>query len=107
MQKFLETKGNIQLFVAVSAEEGIQLARQLNPELILLDIHLPNMDGFEACKQLRKDVATKHIPIAALSANAMPGQKEYALKMGFEAYLTKPLKFVELDCLMRSHLGEE
>ena len=74
---------------------GIELARASQPDVILMDINLPGISGIEALKILREDPATAHIPIVALSANAMPRDIEKGLEAGFFRYLTKPIKVNE------------
>ena len=74
---------------------GIALARTHLPDVILMDINLPGISGFEALKILREDPATAHIPVIALSANAMPRDIEKGLEAGFFRYLTKPIKVNE------------
>ena len=74
---------------------GIELARANQPEVILMDINLPGISGIEALKILREDPATAHIPVVALSANAMPRDIEKGLEAGFFRYLTKPIKVNE------------
>jgi two-component system cell cycle response regulator len=76
---------------AVNAEDGIQLAREHNPELILMDIQLPGMDGLSATRIIKKDPALKAIPVVALTSYAMPGDDKKALEAGCEAYITKPI----------------
>jgi CheY-like chemotaxis protein len=76
---------------ARTAEEGIQLARAERPNLILLDVRLPGMDGLAAVRVLKRDADTQHIPTIAMTAQAMKGDEEAALAAGFDAYLTKPI----------------
>jgi CheY-like chemotaxis protein len=79
---------------------GIQLARTYQPDVILMDINLPGISGFGALKILHEDPATAHIPIMALSANAVPRDIEKGLEAGFFRYLTKPIKVLEfMDAL--------
>jgi CheY-like chemotaxis protein len=80
---------------ARDGHHGIALARTRLPEVILMDINLPDISGIEALKILRKDPATKHIPVLALSANAMQHDIERGLEAGFFRYLTKPIKVNE------------
>jgi CheY-like chemotaxis protein len=80
---------------AVNGTLGIELARVARPTVILMDINLPGISGIEALKILREDPATAHIPVVALSANAMPRDIKMGLKMGFFRYLTKPIKVKE------------
>ena len=74
---------------------GLELARTCHPTMILMDIHLPGISGIEVLKMLRADPATAHIPVVALSANAMPRDIEMGLELGFFRYLTKPIKVKE------------
>jgi CheY-like chemotaxis protein len=86
----------MRLVTAVNGTLGIELARTAQPEVILMDINLPDISGIEALKILRDDPATAHIPVVALSANAMPRDIEVGMKTGFFRYLTKPMKVNEL-----------
>jgi signal transduction histidine kinase/CheY-like chemotaxis protein len=95
VSRILERRPHIQILAAETAEKGIELARTRDPDLIVLDINLPGMDGFEALALLRSYVDTKHIPIIALSANAMPSDVKRALEAGFLQYLTKPIDVKE------------
>lgn len=76
---------------AKSAPEGLSAARQLKPSLILLDIRLPGMDGYSVLEQLKADPATAGIPVVALTAQAMVGDREQALAAGFAGYIPKPI----------------
>ena len=74
---------------------GIELARASRPDVILMDINLPGMSGIKAMQILRADTATAHIPVVALSANAIPRDVKRGLEAGFFRYLTKPIKINE------------
>jgi CheY-like chemotaxis protein len=76
---------------ARTAEEGLRLARELLPALVLMDFSLPGMDGLSATKSLKTDPATSHLAVVGLTANAMKGDQEIALKAGCDGYLTKPI----------------
>jgi len=76
---------------AVTAEEGLEIARSDPPALILMDIQLPGMDGITALGELRRDPATRHIPVIAVTASAMPMERKEILGAGFDGYQTKPL----------------
>ena len=83
---------------AMTAEDGLVLARSQHPALILLDIQLPGMDGFAALWQLRADPNTKSIPVIAVTASAMEQDRQKILEAGFDGYMTKPInvkKFTE------------
>jgi CheY-like chemotaxis protein len=87
---------DLMLITAVNGTLGIERARTSQPQLILMDINLPGISGSKALKILREDPATSHIPVIALSANAMPRDIEKGLEAGFFRYLTKPIKIKEL-----------
>ena len=86
---------DIRLETAVNGALGIELARAVRPNVILMDINLPGISGVEALKILREDPATAHIPVVAISANAMPHDIEKGLEAGFFRYITKPIKVKE------------
>jgi len=86
---------DIHLQTAVTGTLGIELARSTRPDVVLMDINLPGISGIEALKILRDNPATAHIPIVALSANAMPHDIAMGLEVGFFRYLTKPIKVKE------------
>jgi CheY-like chemotaxis protein len=79
----------------VNGTLGIELARATQPQVILMDVNLPGISGIEALKILREDPVTAHIPVMALSANAMPRDIAKGLELGFFRYLTKPIKVKE------------
>lgn len=81
---------------AMDAEAGLALARAELPDLILMDIHLPGMDGLEATKLLKQDNATRAIPVIALTAMAMKDDREHILTAGCDAYIVKPIRYQEL-----------
>jgi len=86
---------DIRLLTAVNGTLGIELARATQPTVILMDINLPGVSGIKALKILREDPATAHIPVVALSANAMPRDVAKGLEAGFFRYLTKPIQIRE------------
>jgi CheY-like chemotaxis protein len=85
----------VRLITATDGNLGVELARASRPDVILMDISLPGISGIEAMKILRDDAATAHIPVVALSANAIPRDIEKGLEAGFFRYLTKPIKVNE------------
>ena len=95
VEQLIARRSDIRLLTAVTGPLGIELARASRPDVILMDINLPGMSGLDALKILRDDLATAHIPIVALSANAMPRDIKKGLEAGFFYYLTKPIKVDE------------
>ena len=91
VESMLKYHKKITLLSATTGEYGFDLACRYTPDIILLDIHLPDMDGYEVLKMLQTDPATSSIPVIALSADAMPIDIERGLKKGFVNYLTKPV----------------
>ena len=75
---------------ALDGEEGISKAREELPDIILMDISIPVMDGWEVTQTLKRDDLTRHIPVVALTAHAMPGDRERAIAVGCDGYLAKP-----------------
>jgi PAS domain S-box-containing protein len=102
----LARRPDIRLLTAKDGISGVEMARVSRPDVILMDINLPGISGFEALEMLAADPITAHIPVIALSANAMPRDIEKGLKAGFFRYLTKPIKVVKfmetLDIALKS-----
>jgi CheY-like chemotaxis protein len=80
-----------EIITAADGAEGLRLAELERPDLILMDLSLPTVDGWEATRRIKANVALKHIPIIALSAHAMTGDEEKARQSGCDDYLSKPL----------------
>jgi PAS domain S-box-containing protein len=95
VEQLIARRSDMRLLHAANGSLGVELAREHQPQLILMDINLPGISGIEALKMLRDDPATAHIPVIALSANAMPRDIEKGLQAGFFWYLTKPIKINE------------
>jgi len=95
VEQLIARRPDMRLLSAMNGNLGIELARHNQPEVILMDINLPGMSGIEALKILREDPATAHIPVIAISANAMPADIEKGLQAGFFWYLAKPIKIKE------------
>jgi len=100
VEHLIARRPNIRLLTAGDAMLGIELARKHQPEVILMDINLPGISGISALRILREDPLTQHIPVVAISANAMPHDIYKGLEAGFFRYVTKPIKVIEfMDAL--------
>jgi CheY-like chemotaxis protein len=97
VEQLIARRPDLRLLSATDGSRGIELARQNQPRVILMDINLPGMSGIEAMKVLREDPSTAHIPVIALSANAMPRDVEKGMQAGFFWYLTKPIRVKEFS----------
>ena len=95
----------LRLLTAHDGRLGVDMARTHLPQLILMDINLPTMNGTDALKLLRADPRTAHIPVIALTANAMPGDVERSMALGFYRYLTKPINLDEFNAAINSALA--
>jgi len=89
--KFILEKHNFVVIQATNGKEGLMKACQHTPDLILLDIQLPLMDGYMVARELRKIESLAHIPIVAVTSYAMPGDREHALEAGCTGYIEKPI----------------
>jgi PAS domain S-box-containing protein len=100
VEQLIARRPNLKLLTAIDGYAGIQLARTYQPDVILMDINLPGISGYGCLKILQDDAETAHIPVMALSANAMPRDIDRGVEAGFFRYLTKPIKVVEfMDAL--------
>ena len=95
LSKRLTRKG-YEVIIAVDGQEGIDLAHSGSPHLILMDMSLPIINGWQATEQLKGNAETKHIPVIALTAHAMVGDREKALQSGCDDYDIKPVEFTRL-----------
>lgn len=95
LSRRLQRKGH-EVLIALDGVQGVDLAQSQNPDLILMDMSLPVMDGWEATQQLKAAPETSSIPIIALTAHAMAGDREKCLEVGCDDYDTKPVEFSRL-----------
>jgi CheY-like chemotaxis protein len=95
LSRHLRRRG-FEVLVAVDGRQGLEAARAGAPDLILMDMSLPVLDGWEATRRLKGDAATRHIPVISLTAHAMAGDREKALEAGCDDYDTKPVEFARL-----------
>jgi len=95
-----------QVFGAEDAETGLNLIRQHKPNLILMDVQLPGIDGLEATRRLKVDTELAHIPVLALTGLAMDGDRDKVLASGCNDYLTKPLDYKKLFAMLKKMISE-
>jgi two-component system cell cycle response regulator DivK len=105
LAKFLLESAGHSVLCAIDAEAGLTLARDEQPNLILMDIQLPGMDGLEATAILKHDDATRAIPVIALTALAMKGDEERIRAAGCDGYVAKPLAYREFLATITAHLA--
>lgn len=96
VEEIMARRPDVRLLTARDGLSGIEVARTAMPHVILMDINLPGISGLQALKILRQDQATAHIPVVALSANAMPSDMDKGMEAGFFGYLTKPIRVNQL-----------
>ena len=101
VEQIIARHPEMRLLTATNGARGIEIAREFQPEVILMDINLPGINGFEALSILRLDATTAHIPVIALSANAMPRDIENGLEAGFFGYITKPITVCEFMATLK------
>lgn len=105
VRKILEARG-YEVIEADDGEQGVELALQEIPDLILMDISIPGIDGIEATRLIKEQAETTHIPVVALTANAMRGDRERFLAAGCDDYLPKPISTPDLLRVLKEHLGD-
>ena len=104
LSRRLRRKG-FEVLVAVDGRQGVEAARAAVPDLILMDMSLPVLDGWEATRRLKAAPETRGIPVIALTAHAMAGDREKALQAGCDEYDTKPVEFARLLGKIQGRLG--
>jgi two-component system, cell cycle response regulator DivK len=106
LSTFLLESADYTVIAATNAETALTLAREAHPELILMDIQLPGMDGLQATALLKADDATKDIPVIALTALAMKGDEERILAAGCDGYIAKPLDYKDFLAVVAGTLAK-
>ena len=101
----LELLGDFEVLAAEDGEKGCEMAATERPDLILMDLEMPIIDGWEATRRLKGNPRTRDIPIIALSAHALAGEREKALAAGCDEFDTKPVEFERLVATMRRVLA--
>ena len=93
---FILEKNNYDTFLAVNGRDGVNAAIKQKPDLIIMDLSMPEMDGWTATGLIKRDSQTSHIPLVALTAHALPGDRQRAMDAGCDEYITKPMDLDEL-----------
>jgi two-component system, cell cycle response regulator DivK len=101
LSAWLEIEGDLEVIVATNGAQGVELAVREAPDLVLMDLYLPGMTGFEAARQIRANGASRGIPIIALSAHAMEDDRVKALAAGCDEFETKPIVYSRLIAKIR------
>ena len=99
------TASGYEVVPAITGEEGVSLAASCRPDLVLMDLQLPDFDGYEALRQLRQDAALATVPVVAVTAFAMREDRERARTSGFDGYLEKPISIRELPAQVGAFIG--
>jgi two-component system cell cycle response regulator DivK len=90
VRDILQHRGH-QTIEAVTGTDGVRLARERQPNLVLMDIQLPDIDGIEALRRIRADASLDNVPVVAVSASVMPDEQQKIVRSGFDAFITKPI----------------
>lgn len=104
LSRRLERRG-YEVVIAVDGEEGLRLAAEAKPDLVLMDMSLPVLDGWEATRRIKTSAETKHLPVLGLTAHAMPSDREKVLEAGCDEYETKPIELPRLLAKIESLLS--
>jgi CheY-like chemotaxis protein len=105
LSRRLERRG-YQVVIAVDGQQGVDMARAEGPDLVLMDMSLPVLDGWEATRRLKAEASTRAIPVIALTAHAMAGDREKAMEAGCDDYDTKPIELPRLLGKIEELLGK-
>ena len=95
--RFLLERAGYEVLAARTGLEGLEIARREIPDLVLMDLSLPELDGWTAAQELKADKQTARIPLLAITAHTLPGDRKHALESGFDGYITKPINLQEFD----------
>lgn len=105
LSRRLKRRG-FEVLLAMDGLQGLEMTREHRPDLVLMDMSLPRLDGWEATRMIRQDAETAHIPVLALTAHAMSGDRERALAAGCDDYDTKPVDMARLLFKIKTLLGQ-
>jgi CheY-like chemotaxis protein len=105
-REIVERRTSYQCVTASDGQEAIEKAQQEQPDLVLMDVVMPRMNGFEACKRMRQQPSTREIPIVLVTTRGEESYMEAGFQSGCNDYITKPVDGAELVALLQSYLGE-
>jgi CheY-like chemotaxis protein len=105
-REILEKRTTYQCVTASDGQEAVEKAQQEQPDLVLMDVVMPRMNGFEACKMMRRQASTREIPIVLVTTRGEESYMEAGFQSGCNDYITKPVDGAELVALLQSYLGE-
>ena len=105
--RFILERAGYDVFLAMNGRDGVAAARVQKPDLILMDLTMPEMDGWLAAEKLKADEATKSIPLYALTAHALPSERKRALEAGCDGYVSKPIHMAGFLEMIESALGKK
>jgi two-component system, cell cycle response regulator DivK len=92
--RFLLERADLEVLAGHDGQEALEMAHKELPDLILMDLSLPGIDGWTAARELKDDPSTSHIPLMALTAHTLPGDRKRAMESGFDGYISKPIDVV-------------
>ncbi|NPV57579.1 MAG: response regulator [Anaerolineae bacterium] len=104
--RFLLEQAGHQVMGAMDGRMGGELTRAVHPDLVLIDLTIPGIDGWTLARQLKDDPTTAHIPLLALTAHTLPGDRKKALDAGCDGYISKPLDIGAFVATVEAHLGK-
>ena len=105
--RFLLERAGYEVLAGYDGQDGLRLAKQELPDLILMDLSLPGIDGWTAARELKSDPSTSDIPLLALTAHTLPGDRKRALDSGFDGYISKPIDVAHFGETISSTLGKK
>lgn len=105
--RFLLERAGYEVLSAANGREGIAMAKQERPDLILMDLSMPEMDGWAATEALKSDIETRRIPILALTAHTLPGDRKRAVEAGCDGYISKPINVAAFQKTVAGILAEK
>ncbi len=103
--RFILEKNGYETFLAMNGRDGVNAAGKQSPDLIIMDLSMPEMDGWTATRLIKENAQTAPIPLIALTAHVLPGDRQRAMEAGCDEYVTKPMDLIELVEIVDHWLG--